>query len=155
FHLEFPAFASDRLKALWPPGQMIVNFAHNEYLQVLAETGIAGFGLMAAVPIAFLRWLKERERVEGPELAAAALWAQNLLSPDLRFGLSSFMLFFCLGAALGKDALAHGAPPRPAPGPRRLWAALGAALIVFWACLAASPLLAERRLEREPDFHSP
>lgn len=160
FHVEFPAFASPALRALWPESKVIINFAHNEYLQVLAETGAVGGALLAGV-LGGWGWLvrEAARRMELPRRALVAgllaavgtLLVQNFFSPDLRFGVSGFMVFFGLGAAA---ALGWG-EARPVPEfPGRL--ALGAAGLVavgLFGHMAAAPLLAQRRLAAEPGFH--
>lgn len=147
FHLEFPAFASAALKARWPEGRVIVNFAHNEYLQTFVETGPLGLAALAAIPIA--AWLMLR-RDDGPEEnldrgAAAAgalvLFAAAFVSPDLRFGASAFAAFVLLGAA--SRAAAHGAAPHPLLPL--------SALLAFFG-LAIQPALAVRRNAMEAPF---
>ncbi len=150
FFAEFPAYASPALRALWPQGRLIVNFAHNEYLQTLCETGIVGLAFLVYVPASLLALLFKR-RPTGPALAAglaaATIFAENFVSPDLRFGATAFLAFACLGAA---SALCERREVRlPAPA---LSAALGLCAVGGWAALAAQPYLAERRLEREPAF---
>ncbi|MEK9144625.1 MAG: tetratricopeptide repeat protein [Elusimicrobiota bacterium] len=158
FHVEFPAYASDALKALWPQRKVIINFAHNEYLQALAETGLLGFSLLGWVVGAFARWLwaelrdpARLRRLGGPALAAAALLAQAVFSPDLRFGVSSFVVFALMGAALSQGSGVQG--PLPAFPGRLGCAALAGAFLLAWGNLALQPALAERRLSREPSFH--
>ncbi|MBI4423083.1 MAG: tetratricopeptide repeat protein [Elusimicrobia bacterium] len=161
YHIEFPAYASAALRKLWPQERVIVNFAHNEYLQVLAETGLAGAAAVGAVLAAFGRWAwKEWPGVEDPArsrlcagfaAAATALWVQALGSPDLRFGVSSFFLFFAMAAA------AAFAKPRLEPaGPAwTLSIGAGAALfLVGWGGAAAQPFLAQRKVARDPGFHA-
>ncbi|MBI4345548.1 MAG: tetratricopeptide repeat protein [Elusimicrobia bacterium] len=161
YHVEFPAFASAELKALWPQQKVIVNFAHNEYLQVLAETGVAGLAALLAVVGGFFAWWRRaaaapqddpyRARLcAGLAAAAAALWIQALASPDLRFGVSSFVAFFAMAAA----AAWSGPPPRPAPPAWR--AAAAPACLLFlggWGWAAVQPFLAQRRLALQPGFH--
>ncbi|MBI3553895.1 MAG: tetratricopeptide repeat protein [Elusimicrobia bacterium] len=154
FHMEFPAYASAQLKALWPQQQTIVNFAHNEYLQVLTETGAVGLALFVAIPASFASWFLGAQatgQAEGPALAALALFAGAFFSPDLRFGVSSFAAFAAMGMALGLS----NPEPRPWPDyPKRMVPlALGVILLSFWARLAAAPLLAERELASQPGFH--
>ena len=159
FHVEFPSYASRALQSLWPQKDVIVNFAHNEYLQVLAETGAAGLALFLAVPAAAALWAARSLRLDdpksrllaGPVFAAAALLGQAFFSPDLRFGVSSFLVFSFLGGAC---ASSRGSA-RPLPPRAGRWGC-AAALCVFlalWGGLAAQPILAQRRLSRLPSFH--
>lgn len=160
FHIEFPAFASPALRALWPESKVIVNFAHNEYLQVLAETGVAGATLLGGVVGGWLLLLRDfarstelprRPLVGGLLLAVAALLAQNFFSPDLRFGVSGFLVFFGLGAAA---ALGWGEPvPVPEFPGRFALAGLGLLALGLFVRTASQPLLAQRRLSAEPGFH--
>jgi len=163
FHIEFPAYASDTLKALWPQRKVIINFAHNEYLQILAETGIVGFGLFLLIPVSGVLWLLHAKR-DSPSgtlpgfsgsfaLAAGVLLLQNFFSPDIRFGLSSFLLFFCLGAAVANSDNA-GKPLPEFPGRWGL-AFIGALSLMAWSRNALEPLLAQRHLSKEPSFHIP
>lgn len=119
------------------------------------------FGLLALVGASAGAWLlRTWPRLEsGPEkhaalgyaLGAAALIGQNLFSPDLRFGVSSFIVFFLLGAAVGRSAGAE--IPLPAFPGRFALAGCGAALLALWGRLAAEPLFAHRRLVNEPSFY--
>lgn len=160
YHVEFPAFASAELKALWPQSRVIVNFAHNEYLQALAETGLLGFAALLGLVLSFARWawrassdLQDPSRAKlcaGLAAGATALWLQALVSPDLRFGVSSFTAFFAMGAAA---AWASGKPEPPSPAWRLAAPALCALFLAGWGRAAAEPFLAQRRLAREPAFH--
>lgn len=148
FHLEFPDFASAALRARWPEGKVIVNFAHNEYLQTLAETGPLGLAALAGVPVA--AWLLLRRADEAPDrlfrgaaaAGALALFAAAFVSPDLRFGASVFAAFALLASAF--PARAAGKPPP---------AAVSAAVLLFFFALAIQPALAVRRNAREAPFH--
>jgi len=147
FHLEFPAFASAALKARWPEGRVIINFAHNEYLQTLVETGPLGLAALAAMPLA--AWLMMRRddgdgRIErGAAVAGAfSVFAAAFVSPDLRFGASAFAAFTLLGA--GSVAEVRGeAPPAVLPL---------SALLVFFGLAVQAPL-AVRRNAMEASFH--
>ncbi len=147
FHLEFPAFASAALKARWPEGRVIVNFAHNEYLQTFVETGPLGLAALAAIPIVAWLMLRRDDSAEaGLDRGAATagalvLFAAAFVSPDLRFGASAFAAFALLGAA--SRSAAHGAAPH---------ALLPlSALLVFFG-LAIQPALAVRRNAMEAPF---
>lgn len=151
FHLEFPAFASDALKARWPEGRVIVNFAHNEYLQTACETGLVGLGLLLFVPVTALLVLARRSGEETDPLADAGLLAGLLffacatVSPDARFGVSAFAAFAWMGAA--GALLARPAAPLPRPA----LAAAGLAVLA-WGALAARPVLAARANAAEKPF---
>jgi tetratricopeptide (TPR) repeat protein len=149
FHLEFPAFASEALKARWPEGRVIVNFAHNEYLQTLAETGPLGLAALAAVPAAAWLLLRRDDSTEGrlergaATAGALALFAAAFVSPDLRFGASAFAAFALLAA--GSLVRESGeAPPVVVPA---------SALLIFFF-LAVQPALAVRRNSMEAPFHA-
>jgi tetratricopeptide (TPR) repeat protein len=159
FHIEFTQFASDALKELWPQRNVIINFAHNEYLQVLAETGAVGLGLLLWIPatVASLVYQKRQIITEnrlalGFILVVTALGVQNIFSPDLRFGLSSFILFFALGA--GAASISSGTHAFPLFPGRLGCAAIGAVALTLWGMRAVEPLLAQKRLERMPKFHA-
>jgi O-antigen ligase len=149
FHLEFPAFASEALKARWPQGRVIVNFAHNEYLQTFVETGPLGLAALVSVPVA--AWLMLRRDAAGEgrlgrgAAAAGALtfFAAAFVSPDLRFGASAFAAFVLLAAS--SPTVAHGAAPA-------VLMPLCALLVFFF--LAVQAPLAVRRNSREANFHT-
>lgn len=160
FHIEFPAFASPALRAMWPESKVIINFAHNEYLQVLAETGVVGLALFAGVVGGWFgmarEWAEEvelpcRALLGGVLAAAGVLFAQNLASPDIRFGVSSFIVFWSLGFAAGLG-WGEDAPVFPFPG-RFALAGAGLVSLSFWGRSAVDPLLAQRRLSAQPAFH--
>lgn len=146
FHLEFPAFASAALKARWPEGRVIVNFAHNEYLQTLVETGPLGVAALAAVPVC--AWLAMRRDPSAENRfdrcaaasGALALFASAFVSPDLRFGASAFAAFALLGAA--SPAVPRGvALPAVVPA---------SALLVFFGLAAQAPLAVRRNAMEAP-----
>lgn len=149
FHLEFPAFASEALRARWPEGKVIVNFAHNEYLQTLAETGPLGLAALAGVPVAAWLLLRRDDAAPGSlargaaAAGALALFAAAAVSPDLRFGASAFAAFALLASAF--PARTAGKPPP---------AAVPAAVLLFFCALAVQPVLAVRRNAREAPFHA-
>lgn len=154
FHLEFPAYASPALLARWPQGRVIVNFAHNEYIQVLAETGLIGLLAFVAAPLLLLkRYVSDAalaaER-EGPALAALAVFAAALTSPDLRFGPSAFLAY--AGAGLAAGAWTGTRPLAAATA--RVSALAGLALLCWGALLALRPALAVKKLAREAPFHA-
>lgn len=106
FHLYFPKFASEELKKIWPQDRFIVNDAHNEYVQYLAETGIAGFGILVWILVSFFRnaYSISRNR-KGPERyilfglisSSSGILVQNFFSVDMRFIISAIYLFLMMG----------------------------------------------------------
>ncbi len=145
FHLEFPAFASTELKARWPEGRVIVNFAHNEYLQTLTETGPLGLAALIAAPAAAWFALRRDDSFDRGSAAAGALalFAAAFVSPDLRFGASAFAAFVLLGAAAKAEA---GGAELPAVAPLSL-------LLIFFGLAVQAPL-AVRRNAMEASFHA-
>lgn len=110
FLIEFPPYASDELLIIYPRGPSIVNDAHSEPLQLLAELGAPGLlgGLVALLALAAAARRVLREQPPGSEdrvLVAAAgaglvgAVALSFVSPDLRFGVSG-LLFGCQAGLL-------------------------------------------------------
>ncbi|MFH1367487.1 MAG: tetratricopeptide repeat protein [Elusimicrobiota bacterium] len=106
FHIYFPQFASDQLKAVWPQGIFIVNDAHNEYVQYLSETGIIGFGVFLWLIISFfVNAFRIHRNETGPKrfliagliASAAGVLTQNIFSVDMRFIISAVYLFIVMG----------------------------------------------------------
>ncbi|MHB9155218.1 MAG: tetratricopeptide repeat protein [Endomicrobiales bacterium] len=159
FHLYFPGHASDDLKKLLPQDRFIVNDAHNEYLQTLSETGVAGLGVFLWLLVSFFAGARKTfGRIQGPERylyagavsSAAAVLAQNLFSVDMRFIISSVYLFLAMGicASFEEEREITFAPPAQR-GLAALVVALTAAL-TFTAL--GAPYLAQKRAAAEPEF---
>jgi O-antigen ligase/cytochrome c-type biogenesis protein CcmH/NrfG len=161
FHLYFPSFASTQLKAIWPQGQFIVNDAHNEFLQTLAETGIVGFGLYAWLLAAFflhasrtVRQLPDRSRfaAAGFTAAAAGILTQNFFSVDMRFVVSSVYLFMAMGFVESFSAAQYTVRSvLPATVRAAGIIAVAAAAAIVLPRLAA-PYRAQHDVQAEPDF---
>jgi hypothetical protein len=166
FHVQFRSFAGPDLVAKWPEGQFIVNYAHNEYLQLLAEGGVGALVLFLAVVGAFVHQVFSMKKAgllsprlspaAGMALGAAALLIQAFFSADLRFGVSTFFLFALLGL-LDDPALVSEQPvPHRRSGPAPVFAVAGAGwagLLALGAWpLVARPYRAQRTVSAEKDF---
>ncbi|MEW6557669.1 MAG: O-antigen ligase family protein [Elusimicrobiota bacterium] len=107
FHISFPKYASEQLKRIWPQHQNIVNDAHSEFVQILAELGLVGFGLFLWLIFSFLYSIKQfykQPHIKEEILlftalfsSAIAILVQNLFSVDMRFTISSFYIFSVFG----------------------------------------------------------
>lgn len=107
FIINFPNYASDELKKIWPLNQNIVNDAHSEFVQLLTETGLAGFGIFLwIIVVFFIQFLKFcNNPVNKNNLllqiagmaSACGILSQNMFSVDMRFTISSFYLFTVFG----------------------------------------------------------
>ncbi len=126
FHVEFVNFASEQLRRIWPERQFIINDAHNEYIQFLAENGIVGFILFTLTlyllikgVIKFLEsnsyavLLKKQKKSQTTLeyktkilvicllCSMVAVMVQNVFSVDLRFMISNTYLFITAGFIVG------------------------------------------------------
>lgn len=163
FHVHFPAYAQADLKQKWPSENYIVNYAHNEYAQTLAETGVAGtlpfFGVIGLFFISFYRKRRFEASAtavtDGMAAGIAALLVQNFFSVDARFGVSFAFLFLLMGAVLAEKP--EAAPFETTPVRFLIWKAALAvawvAAIVLWALPAVvRPYRAEAALRGQKDF---
>ena len=117
FHIEFVNFASTELRRIWPEKQCIINDAHNEYVQLLAENGIFGFMLFLLFLYFFFKFIiRFIKNLDSGKLkdnytlkvmicsllsGSIAVLVQNFFSVDLRFIISNVYLFITLGFISG------------------------------------------------------
>jgi tetratricopeptide (TPR) repeat protein len=143
FYMEFPQYASDELKQLFPPRERIINDAHNEYLQILAETGLAGFLVFGGLLFAFFRSaLKEGDDLLV--LGVVALLVQNIVSVDMRYGLSLATVFILMGMRFSPE---NGESEPPAEN-QALRYVLVAGWVAFLGAVVLPALLKPYRAQR-------
>jgi len=135
FHAAFLPYASPELLEAYPRQAVIINDAHSEPLQLLAELGWPGVlaGLLALLALArdamrALRAATTDDRPAAVGLAAGLLGAvvMSLGSPDQRFGVQP-VAFGCLAGLL---LAGHSGTTRRVPAVGRL-ALAGAGLAVL------------------------
>ncbi|MCX7957110.1 MAG: tetratricopeptide repeat protein [Endomicrobia bacterium] len=111
FHIEFVKYASEDLRKIWPEKSFIINDAHNEYIQLLAENGVIGF-LIFSIPILLFFYdvfknLKYKKNINDKILIISllsgciAVFVQNIFSVDMRFIISNVYVFLTMGFILG------------------------------------------------------
>lgn len=113
FHIEFVKFASEDLRKIWPQKNFIINDAHNEYFQMLSESGVVGFVLFFLPIFVFfyetLKKLNKQENYSQKILIISllsgcfAVLVQNFFSVDMRFIISNVYLFLTMGITLSID----------------------------------------------------
>lgn len=139
FQLAFLPYASEELLDVYPRELTIVNDAHNEPLQVLAELGWVGFLALVVAALwlgraslgALARQHADRHRLAAAAAAVGGALAQSLVSPDLRFSVT----FMTLGLLVGLMASFDVTPStwRPKPATCALLMAVGLGLLVLAA----------------------
>ncbi|MDH5662291.1 MAG: tetratricopeptide repeat protein [Elusimicrobiota bacterium] len=108
FHIYFPRYASEELLKVLPQDRFIVNYAHNEFLEIWSETGLIGIGIFIWTIFAFFAQgkilLKENSALASGKIltigwlaASAAILAHSFVSVNMRFIVSAVYLYFVLG----------------------------------------------------------
>ncbi len=127
--------------------QLWVNYAHNEYLQILAEYGVAGLAIFALLAIywlvrlllAFHRSDRERDPLLIAGLVGGGLANLAHAVFDFNFHVLANMDAFALLAGVTFAALHENGLLRARPLPRPGWAVVfgsGLALAALWAWMA-------------------
>jgi hypothetical protein len=123
-------------------------YAHNDYAQVLAESGLLGCGLLAAATWIFGNRLRRfcRERMPAKRAIDAGAWAalagaaaHSVFDWNAHAPANAFLMCIVAGLALSSVASNPAAEPSPA---RSGWQGLAARLAFAVACLAVVPVLA-------------
>jgi tetratricopeptide (TPR) repeat protein/O-antigen ligase len=152
FRIEFPPYSNRVVPVAWFGAKLQPKHTHNDYLQILAELGIVGFGLMAWLLVAAVRTgtraLRRSSEGEGRApyvvFAAVAGTAGLLVTAVFSFPFGTAVAPFAFAVLLGLLAAA-GADEGAAEGSRggsgvrvpggAMWALAGVAS--FACCLAA------------------
>lgn len=127
-------------------------YAHNEYLQLLAEYGLAGWlflgGLLAW--LARAAWLTRRGALPDDDLPWRATALASLMGLLLVSGTGfAWHLATTLALLAVNLAILAGSQPRPAAGPRIAPAASMALAGLMAACVAGTAWFAERAMAGE------
>jgi O-antigen ligase len=137
FPLAFLDYASGELLEVYPAASFVINDAHNEPLQILAELGWPGLAAIALLAVLLMRQALgslAKAAADGADrplrvaclAALAGALVQSLGSPDLRFIVSILML----GAIAGLTASFDEPRTLAVPGPRVVRLALGLLVIL-------------------------
>lgn len=155
FHTNFIRYAGADLTSKWPQGQVIINYAHNEYLQTLAEGGVIGLVSFLLLLGAFLKScfgpLNPQDRIL--KLGGVALLIQNFFSVDMRFNIS-FANFFLL-MSLSSPLSAAPAIPFSSEEKSKRWPfAVGWILLLGGVIMPAAlkPYQAQKAVSATPGF---
>ena len=108
FHIYFPRYASPKLLRILPQDRFIVNYAHNEFLEIWSETGFIGIAIFLWTIFAFLvqgrLLLKEKSRLESEKIltvgwlaSSAGILADSFVSVNMRFIVTAVYFYFVLG----------------------------------------------------------
>ncbi len=155
FHGEFSKYASEQMLNVFPRGSFIVNYAHNEFLEVFSETGILGIGiyLWFLVVFYYTAIYKTKKNIikTGAICGATAILLHSGVSVNMRFAVSSIWAFFLMGLALGwvrKDVI-----KKNTLNYKKIIAGIGFIFILFLLGQSViEPLVSHRRLKKAVDF---
>ncbi|MBZ0258717.1 O-antigen ligase family protein [bacterium] len=140
FSLNFHEFRPKELAQLMTFRVFQVDHAHNEFLEILSETGLIGFALYASIIASSFCFcwratktasLSLRGAVIGLCLGAAAILVHNLFTVTLRYTPSAFLLWSFLGAAVGTASTQIDFKP-----PSKLFKTS-----VYWVLFLCAPIL--------------
>jgi len=140
FPLYFPAFRPKELAFHLPFQEFFVEHAHNEYLEILAETGAIGLFLYLALVVSTMVYIwrsliryRSRDNLELLGLWSGMLGAliHNLFTVTLRFTPSAFLLWSFAGIAAGRSAALRADRKEPSPWGRGLFHLVSVMFVPF------------------------
>jgi len=148
FELFYPFYQGNLLHAykFYHNMRTHANNAHNEILEVFAQTGLIGLGVFFWLWTTFFstawRWTKAKATIGedpvwiGAVAGVAAVLADNLLNVSLHFAVPAFMFWWLAGAAMGRGARDGGVMLNwsPSAAARRFTGAalIAASLFAAW-----------------------
>jgi len=108
FHIYFPRYASPELLKILPQDRFIVNYSHNEFLEIWSETGFIGIGIFLWTIFAFFfqgkLLLKGNSRLKSEKVltvgwlaSGAGILADSFVSVNMRFIITAVYFYFVLG----------------------------------------------------------
>jgi len=163
FHIYFPRYASQELLKILPGDRFIVNYAHNEFLEIWSETGLIGIGIFLWTIFAFFIQgglvLKEDSAQKSQKVltlgwlcAGAGILADSFFSVNMRFIVTAVYFYFLLGL-LASECEGEIVVPVDWPGALRL-IIIG---LVLWMGLFSireivKPFRAHKLLSEEVSF---
>ncbi|MGM0568888.1 MAG: tetratricopeptide repeat protein, partial [Elusimicrobiota bacterium] len=154
FRNVFPSYASDELLEILPRGVHIVNYAHNEFIDLFSETGLTGLGVFLwFLVLSFYYGIKSRP---GPLqkafiTGAAAMLIHSFFSVSMRFGVLSIMAFALLGMGMPREEKEFKLPAA-FNGAAIAFLAVVFSLLFFWGTRTLRPLADRKLLASEKGF---
>ncbi|MCD6412599.1 MAG: tetratricopeptide repeat protein [Elusimicrobia bacterium] len=146
FAASFPKYASEKLKKIYPQKKYIVNFAHNEYLEIFAELGAPGLLLFLVLIFVFFRTAKNPYLIAS----AAGILFHNFFSVNMRFIISAGFLYVVF--ALAASETAEKVRIKMNAVKRGFLLLLAAGIPFYFVPRIFKPIKAYKETAREPDF---
>ncbi len=158
FHTSFPQYASNELLEKLPPTKFIVNYAHNEFLEVFAETGIIGLIIFLSIIWVFFKEGIEKIKsnkdfiTTGLLASAGGILLQSFFSVNMRFTVSAIYFYFILGLFSSHETKAFVYPLK-LPYIIKLIFSMGVIILSIVGIKSIlSPLRAQRLLKEDIGF---
>ncbi len=149
FATSFPDYASEELKKTYPQKKYIVNFAHNEYLEIFAELGFPGIILFLMILFSFFKNCRNPVYVS----AAGGILIHNLFSVNMRFIITAAMLYFLFALFRAENFKIKKISFDRNYFERLFPALVSVAMLVFFIPKMIMPIRALKMTSAEPDFH--
>jgi len=163
FHIYFPRYASRDLLAILPQDRFIVNYAHNEFLEIWSETGFIGISIFLWTIFAFFAQGRlffkgdrggefEKILTLGLVASSAGILADSFFSVNMRFIVTAVYFYLVLGL-LASQSKKEIALPINWPGALKL-TLMGLAFFMSIFCIKeiVKPFRAHKLLAEEVGF---